>query len=377
MAKISGKVRIAILGLGNMGSVHATSLYGGKIDNSVLAAVCDINPDKRKWAEEKLPGTKIFNDLTSLIESGEADALLIATPHYNHMDSARQALEAGMHVLTEKPAGVYTKQVKELNDYYINNCASKGLVFAIMFQQRTNPAFIKMHDMIKNGELGKIRRSVWVVTDWYRNQAYYSSGDWRATWRGEGGGVLLNQCPHNLDLWQWICGMPDEITAFCGEGKWHDIEVEDDVTAYVKYPSGGTGVFITSTGDCPGSNRFEVTGDNGKLVYENNKLIFTKLAISEQEFSQTSKTPFDAPEMTTTELDVSGDFPQHNGVIKTFADKLLNGGELVANGIEGINGLTLSNAMHLSSWLGKTITLPIDEDLFYSELQKKIAGSDK
>lgn len=250
-------------------------------------------------------------------------------------------------------------------------------VFAMMFNQRTNCVYRKMHELVKSGELGVIKRVNWIITDWYRTQSYYDSGDWRATWDGEGGGVLLNQCPHNLDLLQWICGMPSKVQAFCHNGKWHDIEVEDDVTAYLEYPNGATGVFVTTTADAPGTNRFEITLEGGKLVCEDEKLVLHKLAVSEREFCKTAKGGFDKPECTVTEVETDGLNEQHIGVMKAFAGRILHGTPLIANGEEGINGLTLSNAMHLSSWLGHAVTLPFDEDLFKAELDKRRSTSRK
>ena len=232
-----------------------------------------------------------------------------------------------------------------------------------------------MKEIIDSGAMGRIRRTNWIITDWYRPQSYYDSGAWRSTWAGEGGGVLLNQCPHNLDLWQWICGMPSKVRAFTHEGKWHDIEVEDDVTAYVEYPNGATGVFITSTGDFPGTNRLEVTMDGGKLVCDGSKLMLYKADQFVDDFSATYKGGFGEPGLTVTEVETDGENPQHAGVLRKFAAHILRGEPLVAPGIEGINGLTLSNAMHLSSWLNETVELPLDEDRFLEELNKRRATS--
>jgi predicted dehydrogenase len=282
------------------------------------------------------------------------------------------AMQSGIHTLVEKPAGVYTKQVKEMNEI------AKGcdVVFGLMMNQRTNCIYRKMREIVKSGELGEIRRTNLIITDWYRPQIYYNSGDWRATWSGEGGGVLLNQCPHNLDLWQWICGMPSKIEAKLHFGKWHDIEVEDDVSAYCEYPNGATGVFVTTTGDTPGTNRFEITFEKGKLLAENNKLTMWKNVMSEPEFSRTNDNPFARPDFEVIDVETDGENPQHSGVLNAFADAILNGGELIARGEEGINGLTISNAMHLSAWTGKAVDLTnFDDELFYEELSKRIKSS--
>ena len=368
------KVRLGIIGIGNMGTTHAKSIAEGKVPEMELAAVADRKESRRTWCKENLPENVTgFEEGKDLIASGTCDAVLVAVPHYQHPELSIDALDHDLHVLCEKPAGVYTKQVRAMNE----RAKASDKVFAMMFNQRTNCVYRKMHELVKSGELGKIKRVNWIITDWYRTQSYYDSGDWRATWDGEGGGVLLNQCPHNLDLLQWMCGMPSKVQAFCHNGQWHDIEVEDDVTAYLEYPGGATGVFVTTTADAPGTNRFEITLEGGKLVCENEKLVLHKLAVSEREFCKTAKGGFDKPECTVTEVETDGLNEQHIGVMKAFAGRILHGTPLIANGEEGINGLTLSNAMHLSSWLGHAVNLPFDEDLFQAELNKRRASSRK
>jgi len=365
------KVRIGIVGAGNMGKNHSKYLYEGQVQEAVLTAVCDTNPERFAFIQENYPGVKTFNTAAEMYKSGEIDAVIIATPHYEHPFQVMEALDHNIHAMCEKPAGVFTKNVREMNEH----AKKSDSVFAIMFNQRTNPIYIKMREMVQNGELGEITRTNWIITNWFRTQFYYDSGDWRATWAGEGGGVLLNQCPHNLDLWQWICGMPSKITAFCHEGKWHDIEVEDDVTAYAEYPNGATGVFVTTTADAPGTNRFEITGDKGKLVYENDKLVFYKLKTNTKSLLHDSKVSFVSPQYDVINIDVEGENPQHKGVMKAFAANILRGEPLTAAGQEGINSLMISNAMYLSGWLGKAVSLPLNEDLFYEELSKRNATS--
>lgn len=366
------QVKMGVIGIGNMGSSHAGTIADGKIPGMKLVAVADLRESRRQWAKEKLgEEIAVFGEGRELIDSGLCDAVLIATPHYQHPELSIYALEHGLHVLCEKPAGVYTKQVRAMNEA----AERSDRVFAIMFNQRTNCVYRKMHELISGGELGAIKRVNWIITDWYRTQAYYDSGSWRATWDGEGGGVLLNQCPHNLDLLQWLCGMPNKVRAFCHEGKWHDIEVEDDVTAYLEYPNGATGVFVTTTADAPGTNRLEVTLEKGKLVCENGKLKLWRLEENERTFCKTAKEGFAMPACHEEEVETDGLNEQHQGVMKAFAGRILNGTPLVAEGTEGIRGLTLSNAMHLSSWLDKTVELPFDEDLFLEELNKRRQSS--
>ncbi len=365
------KVRLGIIGVGNMGSAHIKNYLEGSMPEIEITAVADIKPDRLEWAKDQLPEVKCFNTASALIDSGEVEAVLIATPHYDHPPLVIEALEKGLHAMSEKPAGVYTKQVREMNAV----AEKSDKIFGIMFNQRTNCLYRKAHELVHSGEFGELKRVAWIITDWYRTQAYYNSGGWRATWSGEGGGVLLNQCPHQLDLWQWICGMPEKITAVCHEGKWHDIEVEDDVMIYAQYPNGATGTFITTTGDCPGTNRLEITLDRAKLICEDGKLSVKELAIGTAENTRNSKEGFGRIETKEYDVELDGRNEQHVEVMNKFAAAILRGEALTASGIEGINGLTISNAAFLSSWLGREVTLPIDEDLFYNLLQDKIKNS--
>ena len=365
-------LKLGIIGVGNIGSGHVQRVTEGSCPNITITAVADRRASRREWAQKQLPEAQIFVEGSDMIKSGACDAVLIATPHYQHPTLAVEAFENGLHVLCEKPAGVYTLQVRDMMA-----AADKrpDLTFAMMFNQRTNCVYRKMKEMIDGGEIGEIKRMNWIVTDWYRTQYYYDSGAWRATWAGEGGGVLLNQCPHQLDLLQWLCGLPAKVHAFAHEGKWHDVEVEDDVTAYLEFPNGATGVFITTTGDAPGTNRLEITGTLGKLVCENDVLTFQKLAVNEREWCATCQEGFRKPDCETIVVETDGANPQHVGVMNAFADAIENGGALVADGREGINGLMLSNAMHLSAWTGETVTLPIDEKKFYDLLMEKCKTS--
>lgn len=371
---MSKKIKLGIIGIGNMGSGHASNIKGGKCPNVEIVAIADTNPERIEWAKKQEYGENItyFDDAIKMLDSGLIDSCLVAVPHYDHTTYAIECMNRGIHVMVEKPAGVYTKQVREMNAAAE---AHPEVVFGMMFNQRTNCVYRKLRELVQSGEYGEIRRTNWMITDWYRPQAYYNSGGWRATWAGEGGGVLLNQCPHQLDLWQWICGMPVKVQAHLHYGKWHDIEVEDDVTAYVEYANGATGVFITTTGDAKGTNRFEIQMDKAKFVVENNKLMMEKFAMSEPEFSKTNTEPFGSVESETIEVETDGENPQHIGVMNAWADAILNGGELIAKGTEGINGLTISNAMHLSAFLDKAVELPFDEDLYYNELMKRVATS--
>ncbi|MBR6898485.1 MAG: Gfo/Idh/MocA family oxidoreductase [Lachnospiraceae bacterium] len=366
------KLRLGIIGMGNMGCGHLRSILNGECPNWEVTAVADTDPAKLERARGMCPTAQGFYTAESLIENGNVDAVLIAVPHYDHPRIAIPAFEKGLHVMTEKPAGVFTSQVVQMN------AAAKkaGVKFGIMFNQRTDPIYAKAREIVQSGRLGELKRLVWIITNWYRTQAYYDSGSWRATWNGEGGGVLLNQAPHNLDLWQWIFGMPRRIRAFGTIGKYHHISVEDDVTIYGEYDGGATATFITTTGDACGTNRLEISGDKGKLVLENGKLKWWKLKTPEREFCFTSKEGFACPETEYEEFTAEG-FDGHPAILNNFADAILHDEPLIAPGEEGLNSLSISNAAYLSSWTDTWAELPVAAESFEEHLAKLCAKEKK
>ncbi len=367
------QVRFGVIGIGSMGHMHMEELFAGKIPGAVLTAVCDIKPDRLEWAKGVCgDSVSYFLDSRELIRSGLVDAVMIATPHYFHPIIGIDAFENGLNVLSEKPIGVYTKKVREFYDA----ARKSGKAFGIMYNQRTDPHFQTIRKIVQSGELGELKRAVWIITNWYRTQSYYMSSGWRATWAGEGGGVLMNQCPHNLDLWQWIVGMPNAVYANCDFGKYHDIEVEDDVTAMVKYPNGATGVFITTTGEFPGTNRLEISGSKGRIIYDDGDVYYLKLAMDERDFTAGDRRGFAKIPIESDELlPLDGAGEGHNGILKNFTNHILYGEELLAPGYDGINGLSIANAMLLSSETKKWVELPNDGEEFWELLQKKIATS--
>jgi predicted dehydrogenase len=360
-------VRLGIVGMGNMGAAHARGILEGKNPRFTLAAICDQDAERLK----AFPDTPAFTSSDALIRSGKADAILIATPHYDHTTVGIAALHAGLHVLVEKPISVHKADCERLIAAHKN----PKQVFAAMFNQRTDPRYIKLREMVQGGELGAIRRINWIITNWFRSEAYYASGGWRATWGGEGGGVLLNQCPHNLDLFQWIFGMPARVRAYCHLGKYHDIEVEDEVTAYLEYDTGATAVFITSTGEAPGTNRLEVTGEQGRAVLEEGIIRFKRNEIQTSEFSRTSKEAFATPPTQDFTFSFDGAGGQHVAVLNNFADAILDGAPLVAPAAEGIHSVELGNTMLYSSALKETVAMPLDAAAYEQLLKKRVAES--
>ena len=361
-------ISVAVIGIGNMGLAHSACIAENEIKGMSLVAVCDINEKKLAAFSEKYPNIRCYTSYEDLFNDKICDSIIIAVPHPLHAEMAIKAFEHGLNVMLEKPADISVSRVKKLNE----TAKKSGKVFSIMFNQRTNLLFAKAREIVKSGELGELKRTVWIITNWFRTQSYYDSGDWRATWSGEGGGVLLNQAPHNLDLWQWICGMPESVTAFCDVAKHHNIEVEDDATIFTRYKNGATGVFMTSTGEYPGTNRLEISGDLGKIVLENGILKWYKLKEPISEVIAKSKEGFAKIDYDYEEIKQESPETAHKGILQNFTNAVLFGEELISPGAEGINELTLSNAAYLSGWQGnREITLPFDNELFDSLLKEK------
>lgn len=382
------QVKLGIIGYGQQGGFYGSLVAEGKVENMKVVAVTDIDEAKDEKIKADFPDAKIYRDYKEMVNSGDVDAVLTAVPHYLHPEMAIYALENGLHVLNEKPAGVYTEQVKKLNE--VAESKKDELTYAIMFNQRNNPLYQKIKAIVENGEIGNIRRTNWIITTWWRPQAYYDMSAWRATWGAEGGGVLVNQAPHQLDLLQWIAGVPKSVYSNVKYGYQRDIPVEDEVTAMIDYGNGASGVFVTCTHDIIGTDRLEILGDKGKIVVEDSKTAYiTRMKKSENELNKEMdfegvKDLFmgklDVSELWETETftEESPWGEQHAGVLRNFAANILDNEPLLAPGSEGINGVRLANAIHLSDWLGKEVTLDdFDDALYLEELNKRIANEGK
>jgi len=361
------EIRLGITGIGNMGVAHGKRVLEGQIKGCRLTAISDFNKER---ANRSFPEISYYEKPEEMIASGEIDALLIATPHFAHTPIGIAALNGGIHTLVEKPISVHKADCERLLAAH----RDKKIVFGAMFNLRMEPVNQQIKHLIESGELGEIFRINWTITNWFRTQAYYDSGNWRATWKGEGGGVLLNQCPHQLDLWQWWFGMPDKVHAFCAFGRHHDIEVEDDVTAYMHYDNGCTGVFITSTGEAPGTNRLEVIADRGKLIVEDGKITFVRNTVPTREHIRCEKGFSAQPATQTSQIAVPKGFLGfgHRETIQNFIDAIRNGCPLTAPGEEGIYSVELANSMLLSTLENRAIDLPMDSKAYEAVLNRMI-----
>ena len=370
------KVRFGLIGLGNIGTHHFS--YFPELENAELTAVCDI--DSGKLTELRFPqdfdhdtsvrtfdsSIEKFTDYRTMLDSGKVDAIIIAVPHYFHPEMAKEAFRRGIHVICEKPVAITGREAREMNAAH----ADSGVVFAAMFQMRTDPVYIKIKEMIEDGTLGDIRRVSWIITNWFRTQAYYDSGGWRGNWTGEGGGVLMNQCPHNLDLFQWYFGLPKKLNALVYLGKWHDITVEDDVSVLMELQNGATASFITTTADTPGTNRLEIAAENGKLVLEGGQLTFSKTENSVQRILEQSDKGFYSVSPEVIEVPIEKKEHGHKFITQNVVNVILGREELIAPGIEGSKSVQLANAMLFSGLRGRTVELPVCEDEFDELLEE-------
>jgi predicted dehydrogenase len=364
------KVRIGIIGMGNIGRFHAGYLLEGKVSRVELVAVCSTSPHKLE--DYKAKGLKVFGDGHELIASGEIDAVIVATPHYQHTSLGIAAIEAGVHVMVEKPISAHKADAEKL----IAAAQAKPEVkFGAMFQLRAEPRYAKIRQLLEGGELGDIVRMNWLVTDWFRSNAYYTSSAWRATWKGEGGGVLINQCLHQLDVLQWLLGMPSKVTGHCQLGRFHNIETEDNVSVYLEWPNGATGVFISSTGELPGTNRFEIAGTRGKVVLEDDKLTFYRNEVLANKWNETSKIGFAKPDMWTIDIPLTNADAPHAQFMQSFVDGILDNSPMSCQGEEGLGSIELANMMLYSSLIGQTVDHPLDSVAYEAKLQELIKNS--
>ena len=348
----SENVRLGIVGLGNMGKAHLANIRSGKVPGMRVTALCESVGTLPNLIE----GEHAFTDVNAMIHSGHIDAILICTPHFSHTTIGIEALKAGLHVLVEKPISVHKADCERLIAAHTN----KKQVFAAMFNMRTNATFKKVKDLIDSGELGAIRRVHWEVTNWFRTNYYYATGGWRGTWKGEGGGVLMNQCPHNLDLFQWMFGMPQRVRGFCQFGRFHQIEVEDDVTAVLQYDSGLSATFVTSTGEAPGCNRLEISGEQGRLtITDGTKIHFQRNRTQMSKFCMEAEAAFAMPESWHMDIPVDNSGGQHIEILQNFTNAILKNEKLLSPAEEGIRSVELANAILLSTWQDKTIELPM------------------
>ncbi len=378
-------LKIGIIGFGALGSFYARMISKEhRVEGLALGAICDIDPAKREQARQLYPDACVYESIDQVLLDKKCDFISIAVPHYLHPALTIQALEAGMPVVVEKPAGIVPKYVKEMNAVADKH---PQVPFGIMLNQRTNPIFKRVHEITSSGELGRLRQFVWVSRQ-FRTQKYYDSGSWRATWGGEGGGVLVNQAPHQIDLMQWMFGMPERVFATTNMGFRRNIAVENDVCAQFVYSNQATGVFITCTHDIMGEDRLTAVYDRGRIrVLDSRRLEIERLVDDEEklgtEYSDEALNDLrKMNKLYTTEIIEKENDPfansEHAKLFKAFVDHLNNPEKpMVAKGVDGINGVLLASAIQLSGWLKEPVNVPVDDEVYLKELNKRISEEGK
>ncbi|MCX2982064.1 Gfo/Idh/MocA family oxidoreductase [Halieaceae bacterium IMCC14734] len=359
-------VRVGVVGLGNIGQQHIGRIQSGAVRGATLTAVAARNPP----ADLNASGATVFNDYRELVDSGLCDAIIVATPTMSHAEIGRYVLERGLHLMLEKPMGLSLAEAES-----VLAAATKEQVFGVMLNQRIDPVYAHMKSMLSAGLLGPLQRTQWTMTNWFRPEVYFQVSDWRATWRGEGGGLLMNQCIHNLDILQWLCGMPLVVNGFCSFGKYHDIEVEDEATAHFEYANGASGVFVGSTGEAPGVNRLDIVGDLGMLCYDGEVLTHTRNEPGTAQYNRETRDMFGQPQQETTVITVPTATDQHAAMLQNFVDAISSGADLIAPAVQGLDSLALANAILLSAWQGQCVKLPLDSAAYQQALEVRLANS--
>ncbi|MCY0901279.1 MAG: Gfo/Idh/MocA family oxidoreductase [Firmicutes bacterium] len=369
-------LQMGVIGLGNIGRQHVHNL--SHMQRVTLAAVCDIDTGRaQEFAAQT--GARAYSSVDAMLQQAKLDAVIVAVPHFDHVTAAIAAFEQGVHVLCEKPLAVHVGDgQKIIAAYETARRHHPNLRFAMMFNERTFPAHKKIKEIVAGGTLGRLVRATWINTRWFRTQAYYDSGSWRATWAGEGGGILTNQCPHNLDMYQWLFGLPTRVQGHAHLGKYHAIEVEDEVTGYFEHEGGMVGHFIVSTAESPGTNRLEIVGELGRLLFEDGALTLQANEVSMITYSQESKDVWGGVKSSSRAIPIEqGDASSHGVVTEQFVAAILDGSPLIAEGVEGLGAVTLANAIMLSSFTGQMVELPLDPKRFEVELQARIDAGKK
>lgn len=368
------KKKIAIVGVGFQGEKYARYFFDGCFEDAELVAICDLFEERMNKVDPQRK-TNHYTDYHNLFAEENLDAVIINTPHYTHPEIALAAVNNNFSVLCDKPLGVYAKSLEQLKE----SIESHPITFGVLFNQRMDPVFMRIKQIIQSGTLGTLKRCVWEVTDWYRPQKYYDLGGWRSNWEGEGGGVLINQCVHNIDMLYYLFGYPQRIQSLIGYGAYHDTEVDDSVIANLIFENSFLCTFISSTGETPGTNRFELSGSKGKLIMDDfSKLKFTINEVDEAEYAINAHTPpnkikFGKPKTLYYEEPFNERVDLHMMCIQNFIDAMSNGKEPVAGFGDGVACVEIVNGMYYADWVNSTVDLPVDEEVFCELLQSRFS----
>ena len=364
------QIRTVLIGFGGMGRQYAAMLRDGEIEGMTLTGVCCRNAPGQQLLREEYPGVAIYQDVEdTLTHAGAYDAALIVTPHTSHVAIARRMVAAGKHILLDKPAGVYAREVRAL----VEQAAAARVSFGMMFNNRANAAFAKARELLQSGIVGTPVRAVWVCNTWFRTPAYHKSAPWRSSWNGECGGLLINQSQHYLDIWQWLLGAPDAVYADLCFGRYAPITVDDAVDMQLYYDNGLHGTFISSTGENPGVNRLEIWGEKGRLCVEDTaRVLVDENEMPTTAFAACNREVYGKLAHHVREIPVKANPEMYQTILRRFSDHLRKGTPLLADGEDGLRAVELTNAAYVSAWQGRKIRLPVDPAVYEELLHKKI-----
>lgn len=366
---MNGKVRAVLIGFGGMGRTYAQMIYAGMVPGMELVGVCCRNASGQTLLENAFPGVAIYSDADDMAaQEADFDAVIIVTPHTSHVPLGLRFAALGKHLLLDKPAGVRAADVAALEAL----CRDKGVTFGMIFNNRRLPAFRRAKALLESGVLGKLHRAVWVCNSWYRSPAYHRSASWRSSWNGECGGLMLNQNPHYLDMWQWFFGLPDRVWADLQFGRYNDFLVDDAVDIQFSYDNGFHGTFISATGEAPGVNRLEIWGSKGKLTIEDGaKLFLDENELSTEEFGKINQEKFASIPHAQRRVELETVENPYQEVFENFARHLLYGDALFADGSDGLKTCMLTNAIYVSGWEERRVAVPVEPGRYEEGLKAR------
>ena len=363
------RVRTALIGFGGMGQKYARMIHAGFVPNLRLVGVCCRNEAGQELLRKEFAGVAIYCDADDMAaHEDEFEAVIIVTPHTSHVPIGLQMARLGKHILVDKPAGISAGEVEQL----VHCCEENHVVFAMMFHNRCLPAFAQARQMIMDGALGSLHRAVWVCNSWYRTPAYHRSAPWRSSWNGECGGLMINQNPHYLDLWNWLFGMPDKVYAALEFGRYNDFDVDDAADIQFYYENGFHGTMVSATGEAPGVNRLEIWGSKGKLTVEDGKnLLFDENEMSTEEFAKVNQQVFTMLPHKQRQIPLEQVQNPYLPALLHFGESILTGSSPVADGYDGLKEVQLANAVYVSGWEEKRVALPVAEERYLEGLRSR------
>lgn len=367
-------IRIGIAGIGFIAEEYIKLITGGAVQGADITALSSRNAAHMAEIKEKynLKNAVLFTDYEDMLRCGRIDMVMICTPHFQHPKMAISAIERNIHTLIEKPVGVFPEELDALEHCIRNHAHVQS---GVLYCRRTNPIYASIKQLLEEGALGTIKRITWIITDMYRPQIYFDSVSWRGTYSAEGGGMLMNQVSHHIDLLVWLCGLPEDMQAHCYTAQERNIEVENEVSITMEYSGKAIGQFIASTRECPGSNRLEISGSKGQIILENErKLIARTLQTDEKEFAVATqesygKIPYEEWEQI---LEAPDNRILQAAIVNNFLRALEGKAQVLCPVMEAIQAQQFIQGAYLSSWQEKKLKLPVDTDAYTAELRKRM-----